>query len=103
MEEKENFEEYMQYFKSLSLKEKQSIIFDQLKYLATLTNSFCKEINVQNDMVLHKEIADLFKDNYTEDDFAEAIIVLINSIQESISDYVIGISNITDSLVGDSC
>ena len=49
-------------------------------------------------LMMPKEILDLKKDNYTEDDFAEAIIVLINSIQNSICDYSNGISNLLDKI-----
>ena len=92
----ENIDEYMTFFKSQSLKEKQSIIYEQLQMLVGFTNGLCNEINVPNEPILNKELLDLKKDNYTEDDFAEAIIVLINSIQNSICDYASGITDLLD-------
>lgn len=92
----ENINEYMAFFKEQPLKEKQSIVYSQLKLLAGVTNSLCKELSIPNEPILNKEILDLKKDNYTEDDFAEAIIVLINSIQNSICDYANGITNLLD-------
>ena len=71
----EDINEYMNFFKNQTLKEKQSIIYEQLQILTGLTNNMCKELNIQNDPILNREILDLKKDNYTEDDFAEAIIV----------------------------
>lgn len=94
----EDINEYMNFFKNQTLKEKQSIIYEQLQILTGLTNNMCKELNIQNDPILNKEILDLKKDNYTEDDFAEAIIVLINSIQNSICDYSNGISILLDKI-----
>lgn len=94
----ENFEEYISFFKEQTLKEKQSIIYEQLQLLAGLTNNLCKELNIPNDILINKELLDLKKDNYTEDDFAEAIIVFINSIQNSICDYSNGISNILEKI-----
>ena len=85
--EKENFDEYMKFFKSQTLKEKQSIIYEQMKLLASFTNNMCNEIGLKNEMLVNKELLDLNNTSYTEDDFAEAIIVLLNSIQESICDF----------------
>ena len=95
---KENIDEYMIFFKKQGLKEKQSIIYEQLQILARFTNDLCKNINVSNELILNKEILDLKKESYTEDDFTEAIIVLINSIQNSICDYSNGISNLLDKM-----
>lgn len=92
----ENFEEYMSFFKTQSLKEKQSIIYEQLQMLAGFTNNMCKELNVPNELLINRELLDLKSENYTEDDFAEAIIVLINSIQNSICDYSNGLSDLLD-------
>lgn len=95
---KEDINEYMQFFKEQSLKEKQSIIYKQLQMLAGFTNNLCKEIDVKNDVIVNRELLDLKDDNYTEDDFAEAIIVLINSIQNSICDYSSGVSDLLDKI-----
>ena len=92
----EDINEYMTFFKSQTLKEKQSIVYEQLQMLAGFTNDLCKELNIPNELVLNRELLDLKKDDYTEDDFAEAIIVLINSVQISICDYANGISNLLD-------
>ena len=51
----ENFEEYMSFFKEQTLKEKQSIIYEQLQLLAGLTNNLCKELNIPNDILINKE------------------------------------------------
>ncbi len=96
--EKEDFNEYMEFFKSQPLKEKQDIIIEQLKMLMGLTNSMCKELNVNNEILLNKEIADLNNKDYTEDDFAEALIVYINSIQNSLCDFNNHLSDIADNI-----
>ena len=90
----EDINEYMDFFKNQSLKEKQSIIYEQLKMLSALTNNMCKELDIPNDIIINKELLDLNNKNYIQDDFAEAIIVLINSIQNSICDYANGISEL---------
>jgi len=94
----EDINEYIKFFKAQPLKEKQSIIYEQLQMLAGFTNDMCKELNISNELILNRELLDLKKDNYTEDDFAEAVIVLVNSIQNSICDYCNGISDLLDKL-----
>ena len=94
---KEDFGEYMVYFKSLPLKEKQAIIIEQLKVLTTLTNKMCNEIGTSNEMIITKDIAEL-KDNYSEDDFAEAVITLVNSIQNSICDFNLKLTYISENI-----
>ena len=91
-----SFEEYMKFFKEQPLKEKQSIIIEQLQMLSGFANSLCKEIEVKNDLLINRELVDVRKDNYTEDDFAEAVIVYINSIQDSLCDYASGITDLID-------
>ncbi|MBR3897654.1 MAG: hypothetical protein IKJ43_00040 [Bacilli bacterium] len=83
----ENFEQYMDYYKKLPLKTKQKIVINQLKMLAQMTNKMCKELEVDNEIIMNQELLDISKDNYTEDDYSEALIVLINSIQNSICDF----------------
>lgn len=94
----ENFEDYLTEFKKLPIKEKQSIAISQLKMLAGLTNNFCKEINAENEIIVNQELNDVNKEGYTEDDFAEAIIVLTNSIQNSICDFHLKMSEIIEKI-----
>ncbi len=94
--ENEDFEKYMEYFKQLPLKTKQKIAINQLKLLAQMTNKMCEEINVPNQIIMNKELKDINKDNYTEDDYSEALIVLINSIQNSICDFDIKLTEILE-------
>lgn len=96
----EDFNEYMTFFKKQTLKEKQSIVYEQLQSLAAFTNNMCNEMDIPNELILNRELLDLKNENYTEDDFAEAVIVLINSIQNSICDYANGINDLLDNIVG---
>ena len=98
----ENFEIYMSFFKDQPLKEKRNIVIDQLKILATITNTMCKELNVDNEIILNRELLDLNQEHYTEDDFAEAAIVLINSIQNSLCDFDLKLTRIFETIEEDS-
>lgn len=97
-ENKENFNEYMEYFKKQPLKVKQDIIFVQMKRLAGFTNNLCEELGIETEMIINRELIDLNKEYYTEDDFAEAIIVLVNSIQNSICDISNGLADLADKI-----
>ena len=88
----------MFFFKSQSLEEKQNIIYKQLQILAAFTNNLCKELSLDNELIMNKELLDLEKEGYTQDDFTEGVITLVNSIQNSICDYSNGISNILDNM-----
>lgn len=93
-----NLDEYLEYFKGLSLKEKHEIIINELKMLTGLTNQMCKEIEANNEILLNKELADVNDSNYTEDDFSEAIITYICSIKNSLSDFNIKLTEISDNM-----
>lgn len=92
----EDINKYMNYFKEQPLKEKQKIIYEQLQLLASFTNNLCKELEIPNEIIVNRELLDLKKEDYTEEDFAEAIIVLINSVQNSVCDYANGITTLLD-------
>lgn len=93
-----DFNEYLSDIKKLPLREKQEIVFEQLKMLAAISNGFCKEIGADNQLLINKELTDLKNKNYTEDDFVEAILVLTNSIQNSICDFHLKMSDIINKL-----
>jgi len=94
----DNLEEYIEYFKGLSLKEKQEIILDELKMIAGMTNQMCKEIGANNELLLNKEIADVNNLNYTEDDFSEAVITYICSIKNSLCDFSDKLTDISENM-----
>lgn len=94
----DNFEEYIEYFKDLSLKEKQEIILDELKMITGMTNQMCKEIDANNELLLNKELADVNAPNYTEDDFSEAVITYICSIKNSLCDFSNRLTEISDNI-----
>lgn len=83
----EDFNNYLTYFKSLDIKEKKKIVLEQLKMLAVATNGMCKDINANNEIIINKELSDVTNKDFSDDDYMEALIVLINSIQGSICDF----------------
>ena len=94
----DNLDEYIEYFKGLPLKEKQEIVIDELKTITGMTNKMCKEIGANNEVLLNREVTDVNNEVYTEDDFSEAVITYICSIKNSLSDFSIKLSEISENL-----
>ena len=94
----DNLDEYIEYFKGLSLKEKQEIVIEELKTITGMTNKMCKEIGANNEVLLNREVTDVNNEVYTEDDFSEAVITYICSIKNSLSDFSIKLSEISENL-----
>lgn len=81
------FDEYMENFKKLSLEEKQSIAIEQLKLLVSMAQEMCEVVDAKSEMIVNQELIDTNHESYTQDDFVEAVIVYINSIQNLLCDY----------------
>ena len=70
--------------------------------LTGFTNNMCKSLNISNNILLNRELLDLNDENYTQDDFAEAVVTYVNSIQNSLNDFVDGLDKITDSMLDEN-
>ena len=88
----DNLNEYIEYFKGLPLETKKEIVLDELKMLTSLTNKMCKEIDANNEVLLNKEVLE----TESEDDFTEAVITYICSIKNSLSDFNIKLTEISE-------
>ena len=93
----EDFGEYMAYYKELPLSEKQGMVIDQLKMLTTLAFNMCNAIGTPSKNLV-ENINNLEKNNYTDSEFAETVMVYVNAIQNSICDFDIKLKEITDNL-----
>ena len=84
----ESFDVYIEKFKNLKIEDKRKLTIDEIKKIIALFEKLNSELNQETKMLFNKEILDLNKDNYTEDDYLEAIFVYINTIQELLADYI---------------
>lgn len=89
-----NLDEYLEYFKGLPLEEKKEIVIDELKMLSAMTNKMCTEIGANNEVLLNKEVLD----TESEEDFTEAVITYICSIKNSLSDFNIKLTEVSENL-----
>ncbi len=86
--EDKTFNNYIEAFKKLPIKEKKDITIIEIQKLLSFTEKLNKSTNNQNKILINKEIKDLKNENSTEDDFIEAVLVYIHSIEESLANYI---------------
>ena len=87
-EQDELFDKYIEAFKKLPLKEKKEITIKKIQKLLSYVDKLNETINNPNKILYNKEIQDIKKTNSTEDDFIEAVLVYIHSIEESLANYI---------------
>ena len=90
---KKSFEDVVINFKKLDLKSKQQETIERIKELLGTMHTLAEDMNIEYVDLLNREIIDVTKDNYTEDDYAEAIYVYLESIKEVYSKIMIEIIN----------
>ena len=82
------FDMYVESYKKLPLIEKKKIIEKEFKEIISTFYGLINRHNVNPKVLFNREILDLNKEEFTEDDFAEAVFVYINAIKELIGNYV---------------
>lgn len=89
--ENEDFNDYIEQYKKLKLKDKQKIIINLLKEDIMVLHKLITEQEDEDDevkMLYNREILDVNDDDYSEEDFSEAVIVYLYSIRELIAEYI---------------
>lgn len=83
-----DFNDFIKEFTELSLIEKQKITIDEFKEMIAIISKLCKDYNINYEMLLNRELADVEKTDYTQDDFVEAIYVYMQSLKELLAAYI---------------
>ena len=88
--ENKDFNEYIEKYKQLNLKDKQKNIINLLKEDIIILQKVLSNNNKENDykMLYNREILDVNNENYTEDDFSEAVIVYLYDIRELVAELI---------------
>lgn len=81
-----DFDNYVEAFKKLKLKDKKSVTIDEFKKTLMFLNKANERLNVKTSILANKELLDLNSGMETEDDYVEAIFVCINSVNELVAD-----------------
>ena len=84
----EDFDEYVSKYTLLNKNDKRDIIIKILKENLMLLEKIASDNNLKSNLLYNREILNINKDNYTEDDFLEAVFVYIYSFRELFANYI---------------
>lgn len=86
-----NFNEYVEKYKNLPLKEKKELVEQEMEELLVVLNALNEKNGDTPDVLYNREILDLKKEDATEADFVEAMFVYSYSIKELIASLINGL------------
>ena len=86
-----NFNEYVDKYKHLLLKDKKELVEKEMEELLVVLNALNEKYGDTPNVLFNREILDLKKEDATEDDFVEAMFVYSYSIKELIASLVNGL------------
>ena len=87
MNREESFNSYINAYKKLSLNKKRKIAVDEFKRTLAFLEKFKKDLSIKDTILLNREVLDV-KEDCSEDDFVEAVLVYTHAIQESLGTYM---------------
>jgi hypothetical protein len=87
----DNFNEYVEKYKNLPLKEKKELVEKEMEELLVVLNALNEKFGDTPEVLFNREILDLKKEEATEADFVEAMFVYSYSIKELIASLVNGL------------
>ena len=87
----DNFNEYVEKYKNLPLKEKKELVEKEMEELLVVLNALNEKFGDTPEVLFNREKLDLKKEEATEADFVEAMFVYSYSIKELIASLVNGL------------
>ena len=87
------FNNLVEAYKNLSTKEKQEEIIKLFKENVAIWEKLNNDINNNHNLLFNREIIDINKENYTLDDFLEAIFVYLHMLLDSTASFALKIAN----------
>lgn len=81
----EKFDELIEKYKKLSLKEKRNNLVKDFKEMIAVYLYLAESNNIPVELLNTKEILDINNENYEEDDYLEAIYSYFNVLKEIVS------------------
>lgn len=86
-----NFNEYVDKYKNLPLKDKKELVEKEMEELLVVLNALNEKYGEEPNVLFNREILDLKKEEATEADFVEAMFVYSYSIKELIASLINGL------------
>lgn len=81
----ENFNNIISKYKQIPLENKKEILLYEMKEMIAVYMSLAEANNIPVNLLRSKEILDIKKGNYNEEDYIEAMYVYFNVLKEIIS------------------
>ena len=97
----DNFNEYMEEFKTYSLEKKKKTALEQLKVIASLTNEMCNELGFNNELLITKDILEAHENINSEEKFTEGVVIYASSIQNSLCDFINKFTEVMEKKTGE--
>lgn len=88
MREQEEFNDYVEKFKKLSLKRKKEVTIKEMKKVVGFISLLKEKFNIPEDILYNREILDTNSKKISEEDFVEAAFVYTYMIREAFAEYV---------------
>lgn len=76
------FEEYVAQYKNLDLKTKRDKIIEELKLMIVVLEKMCNDNNIPYREIKSQEILVLKENDYSEEDYLEALFVYVEYLKE---------------------
>lgn len=92
-EKQKYFDAFIEEYKENSLVDKQKIIISEFKELIGLLQKVCSMNGKNPELITNREIIDVNKEGYTQEDFAEAIYTYMQMFKEILAEYILSIDN----------
>ena len=87
------FNAFIDEFKDSSLINKQKNVINELQELIVLFQKLCRMNGKNSELLVNKEIIDIYENKYTQDDFTEAVYTYIQMFKEVLAEYMLSIDN----------
>ena len=87
----ECFDAFIEEYKDNSLVKKQQIVISEFKELIALFQKICSMRNINSELLVSREIIDINKDGYTEEDFVEAVYAYLQMYKEILAQFMLSI------------
>ncbi len=78
---KTEFNNYVEEYKTYSLREKQEVNIAEIKEILAGLKLLCEKTGLSVESLLNREIIDINKDEYSMDDYMEALYVYLSDIK----------------------
>lgn len=88
MIEEQEFNEYVEKFKKMPISKKKEVTVKEMKKLVAFVTLLKDKCGAPKEILYNREILDTNNENFSEEDFVEAVFVYANIIKEAFSEYV---------------